>query len=162
MKKLTATEILEIVKANMTESEFAYNNVNEPENFEYSKEYKDLVEQHKTLQNELKAHPMYQNYREQSKDVSYIAIQEKIRKLPSYYQLGKNEILDFLGLGEMKEVSHYGGEGEGETWYSVKYFKDHDVYIRIDGYYQSYDGTTFDEGYGVEVRPKEKTITVYE
>lgn len=65
-------------------------------------------------------------------------------------------------VGEWEEVKQRGGEGEGETWYSVKYFKDHDVYIRTDGYYSSYNGTDFDEGYGDEVRPAEKTIIVYE
>ena len=65
-------------------------------------------------------------------------------------------------LGEWDEVSQYGGEGQGDTWYSVKYFKDHDVYIRTDGWYTSYDGTAFYDGYGYEVFPKEKVITVYE
>lgn len=64
-------------------------------------------------------------------------------------------------VGEWEEVKHYGGEGQGDTWYSVKYFKDHDVYIRTDGFYSSYNGTDFDEGFGREVKPAEKTITVY-
>lgn len=66
------------------------------------------------------------------------------------------------GVGEWKEVSQYGGEGQGEDWYSVKHFEDHDVYIKTDGYYSSYNGTDFDNGYGEEVRPVQKTITVYE
>ncbi len=67
-----------------------------------------------------------------------------------------------LGLGEIEEIAQKGGEGEGSEWYSVKYFKDHDVYIKIEGYYTSYHGTDFDGGYGDEVKPQEKTITVYE
>lgn len=66
-----------------------------------------------------------------------------------------------LGLGEVVEVDSYGGSGKGSTWYSVKHFRDHDVYIRTDGYYTSYSGIDFEEGYGREVWPKEKTITVY-
>ena len=68
-----------------------------------------------------------------------------------------------LGLGEIKEVEQFGGEGQGDTWYSVKYFKDHDVYLKVSGYYQSYDGTDF-SGWGCvkEVTPTQKTITVYE
>lgn len=65
-------------------------------------------------------------------------------------------------VGEWEEIEQVGGEGEGETWYSVKFFKDHDVYIRTDGFYSSYNGTDFDDGYGDEVRPKLKTITIYE
>lgn len=77
------------------------------------------------------------------------------------YSEQEKVILQKLGLGEVEEVDHYGGEGQGDTWYSVKHFKDHDVYIRIDGYYSSYNGTDFYEGYGREVRPKEKVITVF-
>lgn len=69
-----------------------------------------------------------------------------------------------LGLGEVEEVDQQGGENEGSHWHSVKYFKDHDVYIRVDGYYSSYEGTDFYDGWDCcsNVRPKEKTITVYE
>jgi len=71
---------------------------------------------------------------------------------------------DKIGLGEIKEVTQKGGEGEGNEWYSVKYFTDHDIYIRVDGYYSSYNGTDFDNGWDCceEVKPQQKTITVYE
>ena len=66
-------------------------------------------------------------------------------------------------VGPFKEVEQYGGEGQGDTWYSVKYFKDHDVYIRVDGWYQSHMGTEFNGWKSCsEVRPKQKTITVFE
>ena len=67
-------------------------------------------------------------------------------------------------FGEIVMVDRYGGEGEGETWYVVHHFVDHDLYIRTDGFYQSYNGVEFYDGWGCcrEVRPKEKTITVYE
>lgn len=50
----------------------------------------------------------------------------------------------------------------GTAWYSVKYFKNHDVYIRIDGHYTSYNGTDFYEGYGREVVPTERVVTFFE
>lgn len=65
-------------------------------------------------------------------------------------------------IGEWEEVDSYGGEGQGDTWYSVKYFPKHDVYIRTDGWYSSYVGVEFYDGYGKEVKPVEKTITVYQ
>jgi hypothetical protein len=71
-------------------------------------------------------------------------------------------ILDVLGLGEIEEVDQVGGEGEGEYWHSVKHFKDHDVYIKTIGFYSSYNGTDFYEGYGEEVKPQQKTITVFQ
>ena len=67
-----------------------------------------------------------------------------------------------LGLGEVKVVDSYGGLDKGSTWYKVQYFVEHDVYIRTDGWYSSYDGTYFDEGYGSVVKPVEKMVTFYE
>lgn len=64
-------------------------------------------------------------------------------------------------LGPWTEVAQKGGEDEGSEWYSVKYFSKYNVFVRIDGYYSSYIGTDFeDEPY--EVKPVEKTVTVYE
>lgn len=74
-----------------------------------------------------------------------------------------------LGLGEVKVVDKYGGTDMGSTWYKVQYFVEHDVYIRTDGWYSSYDGyfddgdsTYFDDGYGSVVKPVEKLVTFYE
>ncbi len=69
-----------------------------------------------------------------------------------------------LGLGEIKEVEQRGGEGQGDEWYIVYYFPDHDIYLKVDGYYQSYNGTEFYDGWDdcYEVKPQEKTITVFE
>lgn len=66
------------------------------------------------------------------------------------------------GVGEFEEVEQHGGEDEGSEWYSVKYFKDHDIYIKTEGYYTSYNGTDFESGYGNEVKPVKKSITIYE
>jgi hypothetical protein len=72
------------------------------------------------------------------------------------------ECLKQLGLGSIEEVEQYGGEGQGDTWYSIKHFKDHGVYIKTDGFYSSYNGTDFDYGFGSEVKPVQKTVTVFE
>lgn len=65
-------------------------------------------------------------------------------------------------LGKIETVASYGGEGQGDTYYIVNYFKDHDVYIKTNGWYSSGSGVSFHYGWGNEVKPKEKTITVYE
>ncbi len=61
-----------------------------------------------------------------------------------------------------KFVDRYGGEGEGENYWSVYSFSDGSevVFIKFDGWYASYEGATFDEFY--EVKAVEKTITVFE
>ena len=68
------------------------------------------------------------------------------------------------GLGTFKEVHHEGGEDQGSHWESVKHFPDIDVYISVVGWYQSHLGTDFYDGWDSlsQVRPKEKTIIVYE
>lgn len=67
-----------------------------------------------------------------------------------------------LGLGEIVEVTQHGGEGEGDNWYTVKLFKDHNIYIKTSGFYSSYNGADFNCGWGKEVKPMEKVVTMYE
>lgn len=59
-------------------------------------------------------------------------------------------------------VEQFGGEGEGEKFYSVYSFSTQNevIFVKFNGYYQSYDGSTYLEWFFVE--PKEKMITVYE
>ncbi len=75
------------------------------------------------------------------------------------YGILKNSV-----LGIVKEVARYGGEGKGEDWWVVYRFVDHNVYIKVNGYYQSYNGTEFYDGWDCcsEVKPIQKTITVFE
>lgn len=79
------------------------------------------------------------------------------------YYTKNDEVTDKAGIGEFDQVAQYGGEGQGDTWWSVKYFKDHDVYLKVVGYYASHNGTDFEGWESVSiVTPKEKTVTVYE
>lgn len=66
-----------------------------------------------------------------------------------------------IGLGESEEVFGQRTGGDYDVMMKVVHFKDHDVYISLTGYYASHSGTEWDGEYK-EVRPKEKTITVYE
>lgn len=67
-----------------------------------------------------------------------------------------------LGI-DMSSVYHYGGEGEGEGedyWTVWKFTKDdNSVYFKFQGYYQSYDGATYNEY--ILVEPKEVLVTQY-
>ena len=77
-----------------------------------------------------------------------------------YLQLDK--YLNILNLGKIECVSSYGGEDKGSEFYNVQYFVDHDVYIKLEGYYSSYEGVDYGGFDYEEVRPIQKTITVYE
>ena len=59
-------------------------------------------------------------------------------------------------------VDRYGGEDQGSDYWSVYSFTDgmQVVFIQFQGWYASYEGSTYEEFY--EVKPVEKTITVFE
>ena len=88
-------------------------------------------------------------------------LKEKLENVSTFAYEDYDE--EELGLGKIEEIYQHGGEGEGSNWWSVKFFKDHNVYIKVSGYYTSYNGTDFDEGWEccTEVKPQTKTITVY-
>ena len=58
-------------------------------------------------------------------------------------------------------MHYWGGEGEGTSIGRVHHFPEIDLYLSIEGYYQSHWGSEWDNR-PEEVRPKQKTITVYE
>lgn len=69
--------------------------------------------------------------------------------------------LEKIGKIELKE--DVGGEGEGDHRHIVYYLEDHDVFIRLNGYYTSYDGTTWNDISDLhEVFPQQRVITVFE
>lgn len=74
------------------------------------------------------------------------------------------EWLEQNAIPTWEQIDQVGGEDEGSHWHSVKYFKDHDVYIKVTGWYSSYNGTDFESWDDAcsEVRPQQKTIAVYE
>jgi hypothetical protein len=70
-------------------------------------------------------------------------------------------------LGEWTEIHVSGGCDKGSDWVSVYYFQDHDIYLRVNGYYSSYEGvefndTSWDTKEIKEVRPKEVIKVIYE
>jgi hypothetical protein len=53
-------------------------------------------------------------------------------------------------------------ETSGEAW-KIIYFKEHDVYVRINGYYNSYDSCSeFEESDYDVVEPYQAVVTFYE
>lgn len=66
---------------------------------------------------------------------------------------------EYRKLGNIEMVKHHGGEGQGDNYYTVCYFKDHDVYIQFQGWYASHHGSEYSEMF--EVKPKQITITKY-
>lgn len=143
--KLTVKEILDIIESNgISVENFGFGEFGAPDYFELSPETQKLKDEYKAW-------------------ASIPYDERKNTERPeSYWAKADNEWLNSIGIGEWEEVDQYGGEGQGDTWYSVKYFKDHDVYIKTTGFYSSYNGTDFYNGYGEEVKPQKKTITVYE
>ncbi len=73
----------------------------------------------------------------------------------------KDDIPHAYYLGQVSVVDSYGGEGMGDDYWLVAYFPKYETYIRMDGWYASYDGGNFD-GDPYIVEPRQKVITVYE
>ena len=94
-------------------------------------------------------------------------LSERLSSQSYYFKKGlaKDLSTEFI----INEVDHYGGEGRGDNYYDVfkiQRIQDEDdfVFIKISGYYSSYNGTeyeSFDDAVS-KVQPKEKTIIVYE
>lgn len=169
MNKLTAEEILKIVEENYSINSFCEGQWDEIEdegsplnNYELNEVSRQLVEKKQVLLDKLKSHPLHQaSFEGKLASEEYQQILKEYSEIPSEWDLIREAILEHLGLGKVVEVDSYGGEGSGEEYYSVKHFVDHDVYIRTDGFYQSYNGVEFYNGYGSEVFPVEVTKTEY-
>jgi hypothetical protein len=158
---MNAKEILEIIKQNMSVDAFGYGDYPIPSDFEIDDAIKDITVYNKDLvEGRLKSHPGYGD--RNLRDDEWQRLYNESNNTPSLHQVRTQEWLKSLGLGEIEEVEQHGGEGEGSNWYSVKYFKDHNVYIKTTGCYSSYEGIEFYDGYGEEVKPVERTITVFE
>jgi hypothetical protein len=102
------------------------------------------------------------------KKLTYNEIIEKLKnclELEEFaYEDIQNEYLEKNGIPIWEEIDQVGGEGQGDHWHSVKYFKDHDVYIKVTGFYSSYNGTDFDgwDDSCEEVKPQTRTVVVFE
>lgn len=71
-----------------------------------------------------------------------------------------------LILEKLPNVKHnleerHGGEGEGDSYWTVYSFADDTdkVYVQFDGYYSSYGGSEYEEWFFVE--PREVMVTQY-
>lgn len=157
-KKLTYNEILDILKKYSEVEKFCDEEffLNVPEDFKYSDEIQKKVEAYDKAYKEWE-----ENGRSWQKDNIYY------RNWQANSNPYKEKFIEFcnaLGLGTVEEVDSYGGEDCGSTYYSIKHFKDHDVYIKVSGWYQSHYGTDFGDWEEAcqEVKPKVKQVTVYE
>ena len=165
-KKLTATEILDIIQKHYGVDAFAYGYwtelENEIEGFEFSPQLLEDERKQNEAYEALSFHPDRHKYPQTEECEKLYNVWSDMYQKHNINSRKKQEILNHLGLGRVEEIDQYGGEGQGSKWYSVKHFVDHDVYIKTKGYYQSYSGTEFYDGYGHEVKPQTKTITVFE
>lgn len=62
-------------------------------------------------------------------------------------------------MGKFTLLARRGGTDQGSEWWRVFYFEDHDIYIKAEGCYTSYEGVYDLEVF--EVEPEEVMITVY-
>jgi len=151
--KLTAEQIIEILKEKLDSvSYFAYND--SPYN---------ITEEDNKIQN-IKDE-WYKNNKPpvgSSNEKEKLEWWDKYNSFPTKYDSARKRWMKENNI-VWEEIEQYGGEDKGSVWYSVKYFPDHDVYLKVDGWYSSYTGAEFNGWNDVyEVKPIQKTITVYE
>lgn len=65
-----------------------------------------------------------------------------------------------LPSGQAKFFKRYGGEGKGEEYWVI--FSVEDELFKVDGYYSSWDGSSWDEAEIYKVEPVEVTIIEYQ
>jgi len=77
------------------------------------------------------------------------------------------ETREFITEIYSKEIKHkfvdsFGGEGQGDSFWSVYSFTkdDETVYVKFDGWYQSYNGAEYDSWFFV--KPVQVTVTQYQ
>ena len=82
----------------------------------------------------------------------------------TYYYTETNEFLTEIYSKNIKHkfVDSFGGEGQGDSFWSVYSFAkdDETVYVKFDGWYQSYNGAEYDSWFFV--KPVQVTVTQYQ
>ena len=163
---MTAEEIKAILKENINSIEdFAFEDFGPDDDFVFSSEVQAAKNLREATYNELINHPANSLlWRERETNEEYQALYKAYSDLPSHHDVMRDEWSESLGLGKIEVVANEGGEGQGEEWYIVFFFPKHNVYLKCNGYYQSYNGTEFHRGWGdcFEVTPKQIEITIYE
>lgn len=76
---------------------------------------------------------------------------------------GKHHWRDVIIPFTAKCVDHYGGEGQGDTFYSVAKFTkdDQECFVQFDGWYASHEGSELDDYFEVVPRTFVKEVTEY-
>lgn len=91
--------------------------------------------------------------------MTFDEIVAKMRELGINEEKFGDEDFDYQELenavGEWEEVDSYGGEDQGSDYFIVVRFIEHNVYMRLDGYYRSYEGTNWSHSSFQEVFPTE-------
>ena len=131
---MTRTELIKKLQEHLTIEEFAYNEIPSDNNNFSENAIKAQVIKDQWIKDN--PNPGYGK-------VGYDKWQKNYQAVPSKYDVANQEWLLKNNIPEWIEVEQYGGEGQGDTWYSVKHFPSLDIYLKVDGYYQSYNGTNF-------------------
>lgn len=80
----------------------------------------------------------------------------------SHYTSPKNTFCDITDTLRATIVDHFGGVDQGTEYYDIFKFEktgQDPVYIKFEGYYDSYEGMNYQENALSHVTPKEVTVT---
>lgn len=170
MEKKTYEEILSILEENIParilitgeDDDYDGNDYEYPESVENDEKVLANQAEFDKIDTEMENHAGYRNY--EKRDERFTELSNRWNELRDI-NVKLNVHLKQLGIGKMVEVQQKGGSDQGSEWYSVRHFVDHDIYIKFNYYYSSYEGIAFEEDeYGScqNVEPVEKMIIVYD
>lgn len=125
------------------------------------KTYSEIIE---VLKSNFKSiHYFLDEYRDEYDDYDD---EDEIKDVEKVTNVDKHKKVKTI-LGNWNEIRVSGGEDSGSNWVRVYHFENHDVYLRVSGYYSSYEGVEFNDTSWEtneikEVRPKEVIKVIYE
>lgn len=132
---------------------------NIPDDFEFSEEVEKAKLKKNQLYNELINHPYYKNSKLVDQKDSYNIIYNKYRDTPSEKTQKDKEYFEFIGIGEIEIMEDIRNSDEV---YCVIYFPKHNIYLQLDGEYNSYESVSEWEDWDfTEVFPQKKEIIIY-
>lgn len=116
-------------------------------------------------QESIDARQVRYEFQESNKNWCHVGTKEyeEYKQLPNPYEIANRLYRESLDI-KWEDVQQQLLFVDWDYFYTVKYFPDYDIYIKIEGYYDKLEGMEFYswEDSCEEVFPTEKTITIYE
>jgi hypothetical protein len=86
---------------------------------------------------------------------------DSIHRRIAHQDIDQDKLKEDFGDFEYKLMAERGSTGDHDSCTTVIYFKEHDVYLALEGWYSSQEGSMFEDDNWHQVYPKQITRTIY-